>query len=94
MSKRKAEFDIPTKEIKRPKTSGSGTLSAIKQPHVLRLQEIDFHHWINMTCKKVAKNGPDLKKLAQKKSNWQKWWQKPEDHWSCIAHLSAEDMLN
>ena len=19
---------------------------------------------------------------------------KPEDHWSCIAHLSAEDMLN
>ena len=19
--------------------------------------------------------------------------QKPEDHWSCIAHLSAEDML-
>ena len=20
--------------------------------------------------------------------------QKPEDHWSCIAHLSAEDMLN
>ena len=67
MSKRKAEFDIPTKEIKRPKTSGSGTLSAIKQPHVLRLQEIDFHHWINMTCEKVAKNGPDLKKLAQKK---------------------------
>ena len=20
-------------------------------------------------------------------------FQKPEDHWSCIAHLSAEDML-
>ena len=21
------------------------------------------------------------------------WYLKPEDHWSCIAHLSAEDML-
>ena len=36
-------------------------------------------HWINVTCKKVAKNGPNLKKLtqniyqklAQKISNWQ-----------------------
>ena len=25
-----------------------------------------FYHWINMTCEKVAKNGPNLKKLAQK----------------------------
>ena len=21
------------------------------------------------------------------------WYDKPEDHWSCIAHLTAEDML-
>ena len=27
----------------------------------------DFHHQINMTCDKVAINGPSLKKLAQKK---------------------------
>ena len=48
-----------------------------------------------MTCDKVAINGPNLKKLAQKKSNWRKRWRKkkPEDHWSCIAHLIAEDML-
>ena len=28
-------------------------------------------------------------------SKKQDWWGtvKPEDHWSCIAHLSAEDML-
>ena len=25
-----------------------------------------LYHWINVTCEKVAKNGPDLKKLAQK----------------------------
>ena len=25
-----------------------------------------FHHWITMTCEKVATNGPNLKKLAQK----------------------------
>ena len=29
-----------------------------------------------MTCEKVAINGPNLKKLAHKKSNWQKWWPK------------------
>ena len=23
-----------------------------------------------------------------------KIFSRPEDHWSCIAHLSAEDMLN
>ena len=23
----------------------------------------------------------------------QKWTFKPEDHWSCVAHLSADDML-
>ena len=21
------------------------------------------------------------------------WYKKPQDHWSCIAHMSAEDML-
>ena len=21
------------------------------------------------------------------------WYKEPEDHWSCIAHLSSEDML-
>ena len=36
----------------------------------------NFHQWINMTCEKVAINGPNLKKLAPKKSDWQKWWQK------------------
>ena len=29
-----------------------------------------------ITCDKVAITGPNLKKLAQKKSNWRKWWQK------------------
>ena len=28
-----------------------------------------FQHWFNMTCEKVAINGPNLKKLAQKNSN-------------------------
>ena len=35
-----------------------------------------FYHWINMTCDKVAINGPNLKKLAPKKSNWRKCWRK------------------
>ena len=26
----------------------------------------ETHHWINMTCDKVAINGPNLKKLAPK----------------------------
>ena len=53
---------------------------------MLRLQEITYiigliagnylYHWINVTCEKVAKNGPNLKKLAQKISNWRMWWRK------------------
>ena len=35
-----------------------------------------LYHWINVTCEKVAKNGPNLKKLAQKISNWRMWWRK------------------
>ena len=35
-----------------------------------------LHHWINVTCVKVVKNGPNLKKLAQKISNWRMWWRK------------------
>ena len=46
----------------------------IKQP--LEIAGNCFNHWINVTCEKVAKNGPDLKKLAPKKSIWQKWWRK------------------
>ena len=29
-----------------------------------------------MTCEKVTINGPNSKKLAQKKSNWRKWRRK------------------
>ena len=36
----------------------------------------NLYHWINVTCEKVAKNGPILKKLAQKISNWRMWWRK------------------
>ena len=32
-----------------------------------------------MTCEKVAKNGPNLKKLAQKISNWRMWWRKKKN---------------
>ena len=38
------------------------------------IAENHFNHWINVTCEKVAKHGPDLKKLAQNKLNWRKWW--------------------
>ena len=33
------------------------------------------------------------KTKSLKSFNWQSWATKPEDHWSCIAHLSAEDLL-
>ena len=39
----------------------------------------NLYHWINVTCEKVAKNGPNLKKLAQKISNWRMWWRKKKN---------------
>ena len=39
----------------------------------------ETHRWINMTCNKAVISGPNLKKLAPKKSNWRKWWLKKKN---------------
>ena len=44
---------------------------------MLRLQEITFI--IRLIW--LAINGPNLKKLAPKKSNWRKWWRKKKKSW-------------
>ena len=40
-----------------------------------------FYSWINVTCEQVAKNGTNITKLVQEKSNWQKslWWRKKKN---------------
>ena len=35
----------------------------------------------------------NISRARDKYSEWPKQFIKPEDHWSCIAHLIAEDML-
>ena len=40
------------------------------------------------------KGSDELKKSTKKLWDGLPVFRKPEDHWSCIAHLSAEDMLN
>ena len=55
------------------------SLKAYKTASCAEIAGNYLHHWINVTCEKVAKNGPDLKKLAQKKSNWRKCWRKKKN---------------
>ena len=43
--------------------------------------------------KKKQKKKQKKKKKKKKEQNKKKTKKKTEDHWSCIAHLSAEDML-
>ena len=53
-------------------SKGALNLKVYKTASCAEIAENYFHHWINMTCEKVAINGPNLKKLAPKESNWRK----------------------
>ena len=55
---------------------GALSLKPYKTPSCAEIAGNYFYSWINVTCEKVAKNGTSLKKLAQEKSNWRKWWRK------------------
>ena len=47
-----------------------------------------------MTCEKVAINGPNLKKLAHKKSNWRKWWRKKKNPSTNLAKSVKRSLIN
>ena len=46
------------------------------------LGQVQGSAYLGLTLSEDLKWGPHIQKIT-----------KPEDHWSCIAHLSAEDML-
>ena len=54
-------------------STGALNLKVYKTASCAEIAGNYFHHWINITCEKEAINGPNLKKLAPKKSNWRKW---------------------
>ena len=54
---------------------------------MLRLQEITFI--IRLIW--LAINGPNLKKLAPKKSNWRKWWRKKKNPGTNPGHRQKRE---